>query len=119
MLSEDTGFKRDYQRDPYAGYTDRKDIYFPIKHCDPRYHPKERVIGVEIDGHSKAYPFSELAKTDGNIIDKIGTRTIKIHYNDSHQSGIELDEDNNVPATMTSFWFAWYAFHPETAVFKP
>ncbi len=119
VLSQDTGFKRNYQRDPYAGYIDSKGIYFPIKHRDPRYHPKARVIGIEIDGHSKAYPFSELAKTDGDIIDKIGTRTIKIRYNDAHQSGIILDENNHELATITAFWFAWYAFHPETEVFKP
>jgi len=118
-LSEETGFKRNYQRDPYADYVDSKGIYFPIKHRDPRYHPKERVIGIEIDGLSKAYPFSELAKTDGNIVDTIGTRSIRVRYNDTHQSGIVLDGNNNELPTITAFWFAWYAFHPETEVFKP
>jgi len=119
VLSEDTGFKRDYQRDPYSGYIDSEGIYFPVKHRDPRYHPKARVIGIELDGHSKAYPFSALAKTNGRINDKIGNHTINIHYNDEHQSGVIYDANGKELSTITAFWFAWYAFHPKTEVFEP
>ncbi|VAW88587.1 hypothetical protein MNBD_GAMMA17-332 [hydrothermal vent metagenome] len=119
VLSETTGFARDYHRDPYRGYVDSKGIYFPIKHQDPRFHPKSRVIGITIDGHSKAYPFSALAKTNGNIIDKIGTHSINIRYSDTDQSAAAFDQHNNEIATITAFWFAWYAFHPETDVFEP
>jgi len=119
VLSQDTGFSREYHRDPYARYADSSGVYFPVKQRDPRYHPKERVIGIQLDGHTRAYPFSELARTDGNISDRIGTHTITVRYNDADQSGIILNEQGNELATITAFWFAWYAFHPETEVFKP
>lgn len=119
VLSTRTGFNRDYSRDPYAGYIDNSGTFFPVKHHDPRYHPKEWVIGIEIDGHSKAYPFSELARTDGNFSDQIGTQTITVRFNEAHLSGSIFDDKGAELPSTTAFWFAWYAFHPQTAVFKP
>ncbi len=40
VLATDTGYSRDYSRDPYAGYEDSNGIYFPVSHHDPRYHPE-------------------------------------------------------------------------------
>jgi hypothetical protein len=62
VLSTQTGYTRAYDRDPYVGYAQRGDLMFPISHIDPLYHPKEWVLGVEVQGVFKAYPFSELAK---------------------------------------------------------
>jgi hypothetical protein len=36
---------------------------FPTRHTDRRYHPKEWVLGVEVEGAYKAYPFSERASS--------------------------------------------------------
>jgi len=119
VLSGNTGFKRNHHRNPYGSYIDSKDIYFPVNHHSPRFHPKARVIGIEIDGHSKTYPFSALAQTNDNINDKIGIHNINIRYNDDHQSGTIYDENGKELTTITAFWFAWYAFHPETEVFAP
>lgn len=118
VLSRDTGYERDYTRDPYAGYTTSDGLYFPVRHRDPRYHPKERVIGLEQAGHHKAYPFSELAKTSGRITDKLGEQEITIIYEEEYQSGRILDAKGKEIPSITSFWFAWYAFHPETEVFQ-
>lgn len=60
VLSEDTGFNRNYESDPYPGYESSSDIYFAVSEKDDRFHPKETVIGLEVNGKFKAYPFSEL-----------------------------------------------------------
>ena len=61
VLSRDTGFTRDYGRNPYAGY-DRVDqppfLYDGI--LDPRLLPKERVAAVSIGGGDVAFPFAAL-----------------------------------------------------------
>ena len=62
VMSLDTGYSRAYERDPYIGYANREDLMFPTSHVDPRYHTKEWVLGVEVKGVFKAYPFSELRK---------------------------------------------------------
>jgi hypothetical protein len=118
VLSTDTGYRRDYNRTPYAGYEASEGLYFPITRLDRRYHPKEEVLGVEINGHFKAYPFSELARTSGEVFDKINGKKIVIRFDKEHRSAQLCDEDNNLLPSITGFWFAWMAFHPDSDVFS-
>ncbi len=118
VLSRDTGFTRDYDRDPYSGYQDSRGVWFPVKTKDPRYHPKERVVGVELGGRFKAYPISELNRTRGEIEDRFAGRTLTIRYDAAGNSARILAEDGSEIPSVTSFWFAWYAFHPDTEVFQ-
>ena len=61
VLSRDTGFTRDYGRNPYAGY-DRADIppFLFDGELDGRLLPKERVVAVTIGDGDAAFPFSVL-----------------------------------------------------------
>ncbi|MEJ1413071.1 MAG: DUF3179 domain-containing protein [Candidatus Sedimenticola sp. (ex Thyasira tokunagai)] len=117
VLSRQTGFDRDYDSDPYSGYEDEVGVYFPVKHRSGRYHPKERVLGLEINGHYKAYPFTELGRTEGDIEDEFAGKRFFIKYDDQHRSGRVFSSDGVEIPTITSFWFAWYAFHPDTGVY--
>lgn len=117
VLSTATGFARDYNRNPYAAYEQSRDLWFEVKHENARFHPKELVLGVEIDGQFKAYPFSELAKTRGEISDTFAGQTLTVRYDAAHKTGTVLDQAGRVLPAITAFWFAWYAFHPQTQVF--
>jgi hypothetical protein len=118
VLSTDTGFRRDYERDPYAGYASESGLFFPVRAESRRYHPKERVLGLEIDGRFKAYPFAELSRLDGGEVrERFVGREIRICFDrDSESAQAFGPEGEQIPA-ITGFWFAWYAFHPETEVF--
>ncbi|MFQ5487208.1 MAG: DUF3179 domain-containing protein [Gammaproteobacteria bacterium] len=117
VLSRDTGYARDYDRDPYAGYVNSRGVFFPVRHKDPRFHPKERVLGLEIAGQAKAWPFSELARSRGVITDRLGAQPLRIRFDAENQTAFAEDEAGNaLPATVL-FWFAWYAFHPDTELF--
>jgi hypothetical protein len=118
VLSTDTGYRRDYARYPYGGYETERGLYFPVANKSRRYHPKERVLGVELAGGFKAYPFSELSKTDGEIQDSINGSPVTVRYDWGSNSARAFDADGEQLPAMTGFWFAWYAFHPETAVFE-
>ena len=119
VLSTETGFVRDYSRDPYAGYAGRSDIYFPVSAESSRYHPKERVLGIEIDGRFKAYPFAELSRTGKRrISDSFAGRLLTVSFDETAGSARAFDRDGRELATVTGFWFAWYAFHPGTEVFS-
>ncbi|MEE4378821.1 MAG: DUF3179 domain-containing protein, partial [Candidatus Competibacteraceae bacterium] len=63
VLSQETGHRRNYDRNPYADYEQSSTLFFPVAHSDKRYHPKERVIGLTLNDQTKAYPFVELAKS--------------------------------------------------------
>jgi len=119
VLSDETGFRRNYEQNPYPGYAQSRKLYFAVENEDSRFHPKETVIGIEDDGKFKAYPFSELAKTDNRTIeDQFQGKKLIINYNENDQSAIILDDEKDELPALTTFWFAWYAFHPETEVFQ-
>ena len=120
VLSTDTGYSRDYSRDPYAGYADSRTTYFQVTHkAPPNYHPKERVLGVEVNGKFKAYPFSELEQSKQSVItDHFAGKTLNIHWNAKHRSARITDVSGTIIPAIEGFWFAWFTFHPETAVYE-
>ena len=114
VLSTNTGFHRDYTRSPYMGYEKSRKIWFPVQAQDDRYHPKEPVLGVEVDGQFKAYPFVELGKSGGDVHDTLAGREIVVSYDRrNHAATAAFVNGGQLPA-VTAFWFAWYAFHPDT-----
>jgi hypothetical protein len=57
LLTTNTGFSRDYTRNPYGSYPINETINFPFNFEDTRLHPKERVLGVIVNGNARAYRF--------------------------------------------------------------
>jgi len=55
VLSTETGFERDYARDPYAGYGQVPRLIFDVQHRDDRFPLKEWVLGVRVADVHKAY----------------------------------------------------------------
>lgn len=116
-LSTKTGYFRNYDRDPYLGYAQSAEMMFDTKHFDPRYHPKEWVLGIEVKGAFKAYPFAELKKVKGPLTDQINEQKVRILFNPRALSASVTDADSQPMPSVVAFWFAWYAFHPDTQVF--
>ncbi len=120
VLSTKTGFNRDYSRSPYGDYDKSPAIYFRVSNKAPAvYHSKEQVMGLEIDGQFKAYPFIELGKNAQiTFTDRFADKTLNIHWNADAKSATITDDKGQPVVTTTGFWFAWYTFHPETDVYK-
>ncbi len=117
VLSQDTGFDRQYGRDPYGSYYEDSFLIFPVEGRDDRVHPKTVVFGIEIDGKFKAYGEEDLKKA-GAIEDEFSGIKLKIERD---AAGIvkvtNLDTGEEV-VKERDFWFAWYAFHPDTELYK-
>lgn len=119
VLSENKGFIRDYSSNPYPGYDTSTRTYFPVNQEDDRFHPKEMVIGIEINKQTKAYPFSELEKLDGQFLeDTFADQKLKVKYNPKAQSAEIFTADGKPLPAITNFWFAWFAFNPDTEVYQ-
>ena len=119
VLSTDTGYRRDYNRDPYSGYEQERRLYFPVSAESRRYHPKERILGLEINGKYKAYPFAELARTGKREIpDNFNGQDFSVRFDRANESARIIDASGSQLPAVTSYWFAWYAFHPQTEVFR-
>ncbi len=119
VLSIETGYNRNYYRDPYRGYGSSSEVWFPVSHNDDRYSAKELVIGLEIDGQFKAYPFTELPKGSDKVFDHHVGHDVVVEYDRDDLSGRVLDPQGREIPTFLVFWFAWVAFHPNTAVYEP
>jgi hypothetical protein len=119
VLSTKTGFDRDYSVNPYPGYATDDAVRFPVRERSARYHPKERVLGVEVNGTFKAYPLLELSRQGMSTFnDVIDGQLIVIQFDAQSESARALDHRGELLPAITAFWFAWYAFHPDTEVFQ-
>ncbi len=119
VLSTDTGFSRDYRRSPYGDYDQNTETYFPVSARSRAYHPKERVLGITINGKHKAYPFVELGKLGTNTLkDNFQGQNLTINFDIANRDGEVLGANGKPLELVNSFWFAWYAFHQDTAVYK-
>lgn len=119
VLSPDTGFRRDYNQNPYAAYHTSDEMLFPVpKNVKSKLRNKERVIGLEISGVSKAYPFSRLKKKPTPFEDKVAGEKVQVHFDRKTETASISDSQGNLLPAFTIFWFAWQAFHPETQVFE-
>ncbi|OMH25985.1 hypothetical protein BGP75_25685 [Motiliproteus sp. MSK22-1] len=119
VLSTDTGYRRDYSRDPYFGYDNSPRLFFPVEFLSRAYHPKERVLGLEYKGQFKAYPFAELSKMgeQGVLKDNVAGEWLTVEYDASRRSGRVYDSKGSEIAVVNAFWFAWFTFNPETDVY--
>jgi len=121
VLTTETGYRRDYSRSPYLGYEHSPRLYFGVSNEAPdRYHPKELVMGLEMDGHFKAYPFVELSKKAlSHFNDNFNDTPITVVWNEEARSAYITDAEGNELVTTIAYWFAWYTFHPQTAIYSP
>lgn len=116
VMSPETGFQRDYQRNPYLGYGDRPGLYFPVSNRDQRYPDKSWVLGIEVGGKFRGYPFSELRQAGGEVKESVAGHRLRVVHNGRNRSARAWLDGEPLPA-VTAFWFAWVAFHPHTEVY--
>lgn len=117
VLSTATGHFRNYRVNPYPGYSNSGHIYFPVNAEDDRYPRKTIVMGIEIDQKFKAYPFTELENSPKRFNDSFMGQSLNIVFDVEHQTGRILDDVGRELPTTMAFWFAWFAFHPDTDVY--
>lgn len=120
VMSDETGHFRDYGRNPYAGYEESRSTYFAVNNEAPdTYHPKEVVVGLGIDGIYKAYPFIELDKQGKRrFSDSVNGTNFNFEWDSDNRNITITDTAGKPVASIQGFWFAWFAFHPDTEVFR-
>jgi len=89
---------------------------FPVAAEDRRFHAKEMILGVEVDGERRAYLGSLIARAGGRAEDRVAGHPIRVTFSPDHRVfRYEVPEDVEV---TEAYWFAWKAFHPDTAVWN-
>ena len=118
VLSPETGYRRNYRADPYPGYSRSGKLYFPVQEESRLYPRKTMVMGLEIDGEFKAYPFPELEKGPKSFADEFNGKRLDVLYDSANETARILAEDGDELPTLMTFWFAWYAFHPDSVIYS-
>jgi len=118
ILSDKTGYKRDYSHSPYGNYEQSQSLYFPVKKLNLEYHPKEYVLGLKLSGKQKVYPFAQLAKLKSPYKDSFAGKEVTIIFDAENRTGKIFDNTHRVIPSVTSFWFAWMAFYPDSEIFS-
>ena len=113
VLSQDTGFDRNYGRDPYGSYYEDSFLFFPVEEEDDRVHPKTVIFGIELNGIYKAYKEEDVI--EGEIIDEINGFEVVVSRSETGIVKVFVDGEEIVKER--DFWFAWYAFHPDTLLY--
>ncbi len=116
VLSQDTGIRRQYGRDPYGSYYEDSFLLFPVESSDDRVHPKTVIFGIEVEGAYKAYKEDDL-KESGVIEDTVNGVSVKVERDDAGIVKITNLDTGGEIVKERDFWFAWYAFHPETDLY--
>jgi hypothetical protein len=114
VLSQDTGINRNYGRDPYASYFENDFLFSSVENEDSRIKPKTPIVGIEISGSYKAYRESDLSDPIEDTLNGVPIKIEKLP--DGKIVIINLDTNEEIVKEQ-DFWFAWYAFHPETELY--
>ena len=108
--------KIDYRYSRYTRYMTEDKIVFPVKARDDRFHAKELVLGVVVDGRPRAYLGSIVTKAGGEVEDELAGKSIRLVYS-TDDAIFSYDAAEGVDVTE-AYWFAWKAFHPDTEVWN-
>ena len=146
VLTERTGFSRDYDRDPYGSYNPKRDYYeddgtmFDTMHDDDRHGHKEVFIGARDEDGALAVEKERLREDRLVEHDVGGVPHLAVYgpdldtgyvYRNPEGASIEVDGEEYLvdgdpyPAedlplerlnAFDAMWFAWVAFYPDTEV---
>jgi len=119
LLSDDTGFSRRYDLDPYADYfADDGPLYRtgnPVRDDLPE---NEWVWGITVGEVAKAYPLERLPSTK-TVFDTVNGVELKLVLNLAARSVTVTVVSTGEPLDngVGAFWFSWQDFFHDTLVF--
>ncbi|MFB6281806.1 MAG: DUF3179 domain-containing protein [Haloferacaceae archaeon] len=146
ILSTDTGYVRDYDRDPYGqynpknGYYANRKVLYPRLHDDGRRHPKDVVVGARTADGAAAWGKDRLREAGVVAGDLGGAPHVAVHDPaldagyvyanpdgrpvEATDGGVRVDGESHPPEALPldrvlatdAMWFAWAGFYPGTAI---
>ena len=89
VLGRDTGFRRDYGRNPYPGYDAARGSPFLFRgDLDDRLRSGERVVAIEIGGEAVAYAFTHLQSVKV-VNDVVGSVPVVVFWSPETASALD------------------------------
>jgi len=89
VLSRETGFSRDYGRNPYPGYDDVDGVPFLFEgEVDGRYTALTRIVGIESGDHAVGIPLDDLRR-EGVVAGDIGDEPLVAFWTAGTSSALQ------------------------------
>lgn len=92
-------------------------MFFPVENEDDRIHAKTVIFGIEIEGKFKAYQEKDLIDLN-SFEDNFNGVRLKIERDSAGIVEITNLDSGEEIVKERDFWFAWYAFHPDTELYE-
>ncbi|MFC1777120.1 DUF3179 domain-containing protein [Pseudomonadota bacterium] len=94
LLSENTGFSRNYNSYPYGSYRENSSLLFPVNNSnDDRLHRKERVLGINVGPDSKVYPVANFSSNVEVINDTVGDMEVVVAGSGGQNFGVVFNRE--------------------------
>ncbi len=119
IMSAETGYDYPYELNPYDFETNSADSppVFPASPANPLYPPKSRVLGVWTKHATRSYHISDFSADKTRVEDVLDGQRVVIEFNPQTAS-LRVAESGDGVRWAYSYWFAWYAFHPEAEIYS-
>ena len=89
LISEITGFSRDYNAYPYENYRTDNSLLFPANNSDDnRLHRKARVLGINVGDSSRVYPVESFSNGVEVINESVGDMQVVAAGSSGHNFGV-------------------------------
>ena len=113
VLSEETGFRRNYGSSPYGNYEENEQLYFPVQVDDERFNAKALMYIVNFNETSVAFHYDNLREV-GEAQLKVGEEVIRAEFSDG---AVEVTDPNGeqIPGYF-AMWFSWATHHQDDGV---
>ena len=113
------GYGAFYRDQPYKDYARTGRLYYGVNEKNDEFRNKQLVLGISIGREHKAYPFNELTEQGlPSFEDEFAGQHITVEWIESEDAGRILTQDGRELPSVLAYWFAWYAFHPDTEIFR-
>ncbi|MDX2418085.1 MAG: DUF3179 domain-containing protein [Xanthomonadales bacterium] len=94
LLSENTGFSRDYNKYPYGSYREDQRLIFPANNSDDdRLLRKERVLGINVGTDSRVYPVANFSGNVEVINDSVGDMQVVVAGSSGLNFGVVFNRE--------------------------
>jgi len=117
VLSMDTGYSRDYSRDPYADYYQSRKGFFSFFKPGPGEEEKALVAGIALNGSVRAYPLA-LLREKKVLRDNLGGTALTLAYDPKSDQTSVRTADNKEIVPLILYWFVWKGMYPDSGLFK-
>ncbi len=105
ILSENTGYNRDYSDNPYSNYEQNEELWFEVSNTDARFPTKDIFFIVEINGISVG--FHRLSLIEAEVAEvAVEGKTITAQF-DENRRLIVSDENGETIPGYNAMWFSW------------